>query len=93
MGDSYESEDGDDHLGGGAKGQIELAFFPLALHFSKAFPIQEADHAGSISIPHSPLPDAWRGLLVSLVQCRADVRYVGAGESAKAVCDLTLTVE
>lgn len=44
-------------------------------------------------IPHSALLDAWRGLLVPLVQCRADVRYVGAGESAKAVCDLTLTVE
>lgn len=44
-------------------------------------------------IPHSPLPDAWQGLLVSLVQCRADVQYVGAGESAKAMCDLTLTVE
>lgn len=54
MGDSYESEDGDDHLGGGAKGQIELAFFPLALHFSKAFPIQEADRAGSPSITSQP---------------------------------------
>lgn len=44
-------------------------------------------------VPHSPLPDAWQGLLVSLVRCRSDVQYVGAGESAKAVCDLTLTME
>lgn len=98
MGDSYESEDGDDHLGEGAKGQISeenLSWLSSHSHYISQRPFQSKrlTMLAAPPIPHSPLPDAWQGLLVSLVQCRADVRYVGAGESAKAVCDLTLTVE
>lgn len=93
MWDSYDS-----HLGGGDKGQISeenLSWLSSHSHYisQRSFRSKRLTMLAAPPVPHSPLPDAWQGLLVSLVRCRADVRYVGAGESAKAMCDLTLTME